>query len=612
MKTPVKGLLIFCLMLASTLSSARTVGVLFVIHGGSDEQDVANTFDSTLQFFQYDPNNVIFKGIIWNPQMWPRVVSGGDSQAYANAASQLKKYRFEYERIGGKDPAPGLAETQLRDMTAELRKLGRKRDITFVTDLVQWIGTQQQADRLPWPRYLYNPQVPRGAKLTYCGSNTDGGPWPGCDPERFNVDGPGERLLKQGASEIVMIDMTVGGVRFWKTYDVVAMTRRMVADWNQRNGTSVTVRWVNDATDLMAESYPRDPPNWTRALGPPRADSRVPLDGRANPVIVDPLLTDMMVDGVAVAFDPAVSKRRTAVLFVNHATRDGNETYDPKIDDTLVLDDLIKQALLRRYPGLAADNILGSWMGIREANPQIKPGKGSRGNRERTRAMRGEDLGSAWLYESDRQMPSGDHRYRYWDALDLLRQRDVGHIVVIFSQIVIDSVLNLVELPNQVAKEIGRRTWRETAHTNRRAYPGFGNPFAPYWGNWIDTQCRLDDAGQPAATGPCCLTMGGCGDGRPYPPPRQTPPDRPREDTDPSLGFDVSAYGHLGYDASLGPPSEMEPVQRQYRGTWSLWKPANDDPRMGRLLARQVVRFLEAYPSARKGEAATASSQPVR
>lgn len=57
----------------------------------------------TLQFFQYDPNNIIFTGIIWNPTMWPRVVSAADSQAYANAATQLGKYPFEYARIGGTD-----------------------------------------------------------------------------------------------------------------------------------------------------------------------------------------------------------------------------------------------------------------------------------------------------------------------------------------------------------------------------------------------------------------------------------------------------------------------------------------------------------------------------
>jgi hypothetical protein len=577
--------------LAEAKPPPRKVGVIYVVHGGTDEQDVSHTFDSSLQFFQYDPNNIIFKGIIWNPKMWPSVLGAKDSQAYANAATQLKKYSFEYERIGGVDPATRLTGEQLADMDRQLRRQGRRLGIEFMTDISQWIGTQNQADRLAWPRWLYEPRVPKGEKLTYCGSSADDGPWKGCNPERYNVDGPGERLLKKGATELILIDMTVGGVRFWKSYDVVTMTRRMVADWNARRGSSVKVRWVNDISDLMTESYPKDPPNWTRALGPPKADSRVPLEGRRNPVIEDPLLVELMVDGIEKAFNPSVPAARTAVLFINHATRDGNETYDPKVNDSQIIDGLIEQELLRRHPEMKLDNMLSGWMGIKQPNPAIPPG--ARSGSERTREMRGEDLGNAWLYESARQMPAGRHGHRYWEALDLMRQRDVGHIVVIFSQIVVDSVLNLVEVPNQVAKEIGSHSWLDWRRGDFRRYPGIGHPFADYWGNWVDTQCRIGDS-VPAATGPCCFTMGGCGDTRPYPPPRQAPLTSIRQDTDPSLAFDIPAYGHLGYDPALGPPSDSAPVQGQYRGTWAMWRPANDDRRMGRLLARQVIAALEA------------------
>mgnify|MGYP003466319818 CR=1 FL=1 len=34
---------------------------------------------------------------------------------------------------------------------------------------------------------------------------------------------------------------------------------------------------------------------------------------------------------------------RTAVLFINHATRDGNETYDPKVTDSQIIDGPIEQ-----------------------------------------------------------------------------------------------------------------------------------------------------------------------------------------------------------------------------------------------------------------------------
>ncbi|MDX2143889.1 MAG: hypothetical protein SFV19_11085 [Rhodospirillaceae bacterium] len=567
----------------------RTVGVIFVVHGGGEEQGVANQWDNTLQFFQYDPHNPIFKNVIWNADAWPTVVKGADDQAYANASTQLKKYAFASERMGGKDPALRYTEAQQKSLETALAAAGLKHNIKFIADRAQWIGDQAQSKYLAWPRYMYEPKVPGGSKLTYCGSAKDGGPWKGCDPERYNVDGPGERLLKQGADELVMIDMTVAGTRFWKSYDVVTMTRRMVDDWNAKNGTNIKVRWLNDITDLMTESYPSDPPGWTRSLGEPKADRKVPLAGRPNPVIEDPLLTNMMVDGVVKSFNPKVAPADTAVMFINHATREGNEAFDPKIDDTLILDARIKAELLRRYPGMKADNIVGTWMGLREPNPNIKVGGRVRSNLERTREMRGEDLGNAWMYESDNQLPGGDHRYRYWDALTMLKDRGVKHIVVIFSQIVIHSALDLVEVPNQIAKEIGWKTWLHAKDGDYTRYPKHGNPFADYWGMWVNKECKL---GETATA--CCFEMGGCKDGRPYPPPRQTPIDRAREDVDPSLAFDVSAYGQLGYDAAKGAPSDERPVQNQYTGTWAMWVPANDDPRMGELLANEVVKYVTA------------------
>ncbi|MBS94770.1 MAG: hypothetical protein CL799_10060 [Chromatiales bacterium] len=85
---------------------------------------------------------------------------------------------------------------------------------------------------------------------------------------------------------------------------------------------------------------------------------------------------------------------------------------------------------------------------------------------------------------------------------------------------------------------------------------------------------------------------GGCSDGRPYPPPRLATLGRARNDLDPSLAYDISEFGHLGFDASDGPPDPDQPVQSQYRGTWATWNPPNDDPRVGRLLAKHVVDYL--------------------
>jgi len=50
--------------------------------------------------------------------------------------------------------------------------------------------------------------------------------WEGCDPERYNVDGPVERLLgDKGVSRIILVDWMMGGPRYSKNYDVVEMLK---------------------------------------------------------------------------------------------------------------------------------------------------------------------------------------------------------------------------------------------------------------------------------------------------------------------------------------------------------------------------------------------------
>jgi len=572
-----------CIALLAVLAGCATspqpppprVGVVFLFHGGADRHSAETSWNATMQIFAYDPNSTVYRRVIWNPRAWPMLLDFG------NAPKELGKYAFEHARIGGPDPANTLTRERWRQLRTRLEAREAELGVDFVVDYASWLSLDPAHH--VYPRSLYQPGVPGGQPLSYCGSERDGGPWPGCVPDRYDTDGTVERLLAQGVEEILFIDLTTGGVRFFKSFDAVNLARQVVARHNAATGDDVAVWWLNDPADLMTRSYPAEPAGWTRSLGRPLVDRHVPLDEAPNPVAADPRLAAAHARGILAEFRPEVAPERTGVLLVNHATRDHNQYFDPKIDDTLLLNRNIRAELLAAQPGLDPANIVGAWFGRKELNPLI-------GKPERTRRMRGENLGEAWLYETDRQMPGGEAGYRYWEALAYLKDRGVEHIVVAFPQIMVDSALNLVEVPNQIGKEIGYRTWRYFEQGDFATYPEAGHPFADYWGVWVKKECPLPDGG--GRVGPCCFEMGGCADGRPYPPPRLTPLDEPRDDLDPSLAFDVSAYGHLGYDPELGPPDDARPVQAQYRGSWSLWRPPNSDPAIADMLADHVLRFL--------------------
>ena len=55
------------------------------------------------------------------------------------------------------------------------------------------------------------------------------------------------------------------------------------------------------------------------------------------------------------------------------------------------------------------------------------------------------------------------------------------------------------------------------------------------------------------------------------------------------MTYSVSEYGDLGYDPAQGAPKPNKPVQDQYRGTWAMYTPPSDDPRVGKLLAKHVL-----------------------
>ncbi len=585
-------LMVLCFILLpgvnACASPERKVGVVYVVHGGFTQTSQQGLWSATLQIFAYDPHSAVYKNVIWNPKMWPRILNFG------NAPKERGKYAFEFARIGGTDPANTHTGARLGQLREALKARESQLGVKFIVDYAAWIASDP-AHHVN-PRMLYEPGVEGGSPLTYCGSVADGGigpdrTWPDCDPQRFNIDGPIERMLKAGADEIVMIDMTTSGVRFFKSFDVVSAARAVVAQHNAVSGTDIKVHWLNDPEDLMRDSYPDQPADWTRTLGEPEHDPRIPLAGRPNPVSSDPRLAAFHVDGIEQRLRPKLALARTGVLLVNHATRTYNQLFDPKIDDTLVLNENIKRELIARHPEIKTDNIVGAWMGVKEYNPQIKPQRPNGSRFERTRRMRGENLGHAYLYETDEQLPGGEWGYRYWDALERLKNQGVEHIVVAFPQIMVDSVLNLVELPNQIAREIGYRSWLYDGQPDYATYPGTGHPFTDYWGIWVDTECRV--AGQPEQTRPCCFDLGGCGDGRSYPPPRQTPVDVARNDLDPSLAWDIPAFGHLGYDPEDGPPTDDHPVSGQYRGSWAIWQPPNSRPEVAVFLADHVIEFLQ-------------------
>lgn len=540
------------------------IGVIYVLHGGQDTNQPEYMWNAAVQMQSYDPNHPVYKIVLWNADNWKMVL---DSEF---AVKFLRKYDFEYERIGGTDPFTAIEEQLLADLKAELDK--NSYGISFEVDWAGWM-CGDRVEHYPYPRYIYHDPNGEGDDVTYCGEDEVDGPWSGCDPFRYNVDGPVERLLKKGVSKIIMIDTTVGGVRFSKTYDVVKMTRRALDDWNAENNGSIPLIWINDYTNLMERSYPIEPEGWTRSLGLPETDQETPLQGSPNPVAEDPDLAALHVEAIEAVMSDTVPDADTGVIILNHALHDNNEVFDPKIDDTLIINKNIKSRLTTNHPDMDPDNIIGAYMGIKEENPE-------NGLVERTRRMRGEDLGHAWLYQSGKELPGDEWGYLYWDALAYLKDRGVKHIVIGFPQILTDSVLNLVEIPNQIAKEIGYKTWAKWDTLDFDHYPDVGHPFTDYWGNWVDTECGGT---------PCCFTMGGCGSPGDYPPPRQADMNKARGDMDPSLAYDVSEYGHLGYDPALGSPDPNGPVQDQYNGTWAIYTPPNGNAGICKLLVDHIL-----------------------
>ena len=641
-------LMVLPLLLISPACQQRgeKIGVLYVIHGGMETNKPQYMWDAAVLQFSFDHNHAVNKFVIWNKENWPMVL---DTYVSEFTLKYLRLFDFEYERIGGVDPWNTLSFQQLADMQAALDT--NPDGITFEVD---WAGYQcaDYPEHYPYPRFIYyGPDGPgAGDNVTYCGDREPDGPWPGCDPERYNVDGPVERLLKKGVSRIIAVDWMMGGPRYLKSFDVVNMAKRALDDWNAQHGTSIPLLWINDYSKLMERSYPTEPAGWTESLSYPTKDSHVLLNSGPNPVASDPAVATLYVEAAEAAMSPGVSDAETGVIFVDHSLHAENtQLFDPKVNDSLIIHKKVKAQLLERHPTMDPENIIGSWLGLQVINPE-------NGLLEHTREMRGEVYGKAWLYESDRQLPGEEWGYRCWDGLEYLKNRGVKHIVIVNVHLPTSSVLNLVEMHNQIGREIGIKTWAKWGTGDYAKYPAVGHPFADYWGVWANTDCGEwainynsgtaaftagatltgqtsgatgvikwltgdsaagtltlkkvsgtfqdgetitdDKGGSASAHGTttmtskpeCCFEMGGCGDPlRPFPPVRQTPINQARTDLDPSLVYDMSDYGHLGYDPALGPPDPNRPVQNQYTGTWAMFNPPDDDPRVGQMMARHVL-----------------------
>jgi hypothetical protein len=628
------------------------IGVLYIMHSGYVTHTRQHMWNCVAEMFSYDPNHAVYKLVIWNSANWgtvldmettewarefilkydfeyPRIGGMDPFQAFtdsqlADMKAELDKNKsgitFEVDWAGyltgdrpehviwprfiyngpeegppnNPDPVTYCGEDEKEDVilefdngTAEFTEdatlTGQASGATAIIDEVTvnsgsfaggdaagFLSLSNVSGSFEDDEAIVDDGTSSGSAIA------DGSTkWPDCDPERYNVDGPVERLLKKGVSRIIVVDSTMSGIRFSKTFYPLKLAKKVLSKWNDEHDPDVPLLWVNDYSNLMERSYPTEPEGWTCSSGLPTVDSHVLLNGSPNPLAEDPEIAELHADGIEAAMSDTVSDADTGVVLMDHPLFNNGEAYDPKINDTIIVCENIKSQLLARHPEMDQDNIVGAFGGNETLNPE-------NGLVENSREMRGERaLGYAYLYESDKELPDAPWGYRYWEALEYLKDRGVKHIVVAFPQLATASALDLVEVPNQFGKELGIKTWAKWGTGDYEKYPDVGHPFTDYWGNWLFTECD----GQS-----CCFTMGGCGDPtRPYPPPRQTPMDEKMGAFDPSLVFDLSDYGHLGYDPALGPPDPDAPVQDQYTGTWDMWNPPNDDPRLGKILAKHVL-----------------------
>ena len=109
------------------------IGVIYIVHGGQDTNNPQYMWNASVQMFSYDPNHPVYKAVIWNSANWSMVLQS------EFAVKFLRKYEFEYERIGGEDPFTILTIQQMDDMKTELDKKGCIYGLEFEVDWAGWM-----------------------------------------------------------------------------------------------------------------------------------------------------------------------------------------------------------------------------------------------------------------------------------------------------------------------------------------------------------------------------------------------------------------------------------------------------------------------------------------
>lgn len=126
------------LLACGPAQSPPRVGGIYLFHCGSDDYSSESSWNATMQIFGYDPHSRVYQGVIWNPKIWPRMLSFG------NAPKERGKYQFEHERIGRPDPANSLTRKRFEDLRRELEAREDDVGVDFVVDYASWLAVDPE------------------------------------------------------------------------------------------------------------------------------------------------------------------------------------------------------------------------------------------------------------------------------------------------------------------------------------------------------------------------------------------------------------------------------------------------------------------------------------